>query len=326
MAIKSDSLFMILNKNILFIAPQFFGYANIIRKRLQEYGGNIDLFYELPVDYFSKLLLQTPLRHKVIDRYYEKIAKKLKKSYDSIFVIKGLYIPINFYSLLKDRFPNAEFIQYHWDDIDLYPKIKQTFGYFDRIYTYNILDHEKYNLIFRPFFYDESLVGGESHEKEIDLFFIGSYTKPRMNFILRFFSLIPTKQICSVKYFYINVFTFLQERLPLKYCNVFCYSKLPYGAMMDYLCRAKTTLDVPYSPQQGLTTRSFEALGCKTKIITTNKNIVKYDFYNEANICIVDYDSPFVDINWIQKPYKEYSASILQKYTLEKWLEDIFIV
>ena len=95
---------------------------------------------------------------------------------------------------------------------------------------------------------------------------------------------------------------------------------------MDYLCRAKTTLDVPYSPQQGLTTRSFEALGCKTKIITTNKNIVKYDFYNEANICIVDYDSPFVDINWIQKPYKEYSASILQKYTLEKWLEDIFIV
>ena len=166
---------MLLKKKILFIAPQFFGYADMIAQRMKEYGAVVDLFYDLPTNFYSKLRLFKKRKKSIIDSYYETLKKKLSTEYNCVLIIKGLLIPDFFYMHLKNNYPRACFIQYHWDDINLCPGIENTFKYFDRIYTYNILDHRKYGFIFRPFFYNGRLL--LNINKKNDLYFIGSYTR-----------------------------------------------------------------------------------------------------------------------------------------------------
>ena len=50
--------------------------------------------------------------------------------------------------------------------------------------------------------------------------------------------------------------------------------------MGDYRC----VVDVENPGQHGLTMRSIEIIGLKRKFITTNPDIVNYDFYNSNNM------------------------------------------
>ena len=61
---------------------------------------------------------------------------------------------------------------------------------------------------------------------------------------------------------------------------------------------SRCVLDSAQEGQMGLTIRVLEALGAKKKLITTNEDIVNYDFYNEENIYVYDgktfdFNSPF---------------------------------
>ncbi|WP_228731997.1 MULTISPECIES: hypothetical protein [Pseudomonas] len=53
--------------------------------------------------------------------------------------------------------------------------------------------------------------------------------------------------------------------------------------------------------QAGLSFRFFEAMTSRKKVITTNKSVVDYDFYNPANILVID-----------------------EKYTLQGWVKTVF--
>ena len=53
---------------------------------------------------------------------------------------------------------------------------------------------------------------------------------------------------------------------------------------------SKVLLDLVRENQDGLSFRIFEAMALKKKIITNNKTIVDYDFYNPNNILILKED------------------------------------
>ena len=72
-----------------------------------------------------------------------------------------------------------------------------------------------------------------------------------------------------------------------------------------------------------MTMRTIEILGLKRKLITTNKDIVNYDFYNSNNILVIDRDNPKFDISFIEKPYIELKEEIYKKYSLENWILEI---
>lgn len=61
------------------------------------------------------------------------------------------------------------------------------------------------------------------------------------------------------------------------------------------------------------------------KIITTNKSIISYDFYNPNNIFILDEDKP-VNINpaFFTTPYEPLSDEIYHKYTIQNWVKTVF--
>lgn len=83
-------------------------------------------------------------------------------------------------------------------------------------------------------------------------------------------------------------------------------------------------IDLIRKDQSGLSFRFFEAMAYQKKIITTNKNVVNYDFYNPNNILVIDEDTIEIPISFLNSPYQPLTEVIFNKYTLENWTKSIF--
>ena len=92
--------------------------------------------------------------------------------------------------------------------------------------------------------------------------------------------------------------------------------------MIDIYESSRCVLDSAQSGQLGLTIRVLEALGANKKLITTNSDIVNYDFYRPENIYVykgnIDLDNVF-----FKEGYKEVDKEIYEKYSLRNWLKEI---
>lgn len=86
---------------------------------------------------------------------------------------------------------------------------------------------------------------------------------------------------------------------------------------------SQTLLDINRAHQSGLSFRVFECLGYNKKLITTNEDVKNYDFYNPANILIIDKNNPIIDADFFDKNYEPISENIYFKYTIDGWFEKI---
>ena len=95
------------------------------------------------------------------------------------------------------------------------------------------------------------------------------------------------------------------------------------GAQMDEIVtNSKCVLDSAQANQNGLTIRVIEMLGAKKKIITTNEDVVNYDFYRPENVYV--YNGGFDSNNvFFKSPYQEIEDEIYKKYSLESWLKTL---
>ena len=96
--------------------------------------------------------------------------------------------------------------------------------------------------------------------------------------------------------------------------------KLSSNEVVQIFKDSECILDAPQAGQTGLTIRTIECLGAKRKIVTTNKDIKKYDFYNESNILVfdgsIDENNPF-----FTTPFIDVADDIYKKYSLREWLK-----
>ena len=112
------------------------------------------------------------------------------------------------------------------------------------------------------------------------------------------------------------------------FVEVFLYQlaqqvKLSSDDIANVIKKTRTIIDIQHPKQSGLTMRTLEIVGMKKKIITTNSDIVNYDFYNENNIAIIDRKSPLIDKNFINSPYVELDLAIYEYYSIKKWCLDV---
>ena len=54
------------------------------------------------------------------------------------------------------------------------------------------------------------------------------------------------------------------------------------------ILKSKIIVEIQRNDQIGLSFRIFEALGYRKKLVTTNTDVVNYDFYNPQNILVID--------------------------------------
>jgi hypothetical protein len=99
---------------------------------------------------------------------------------------------------------------------------------------------------------------------------------------------------------------------------------LDYNEYIKISGNSRAIVDVEHPKQKGLTMRTFETLGKEKKLITTNGNIRAYDFYNDANISIIDRANPAINKEFIYLPFRPLPEILYYKYSIDGWLEDIF--
>ncbi|PSU58198.1 hypothetical protein CTM80_17095, partial [Photobacterium phosphoreum] len=98
-------------------------------------------------------------------------------------------------------------------------------------------------------------------------------------------------------------------------------------SLINVIEQSKVIIDINHSSQVGLTMRTIEMIGAKKKIITTNIEVVNYDFYRPENILVFTNSTSLDDINrFIKTPYNELCDNIYKKYSIESWIKQLIIL
>lgn len=322
-------------KRILFIAMS--GYSDGMVKKMRDMGAEVDYYNDKPNDGFiCKACGRFRIKayESVLNRYYDTIIQDKKNvEYDYIFMIKGEYAPAKSLMALKETFPKAKMILYMWDSIANNKGIDKKWQYFDKVYTFDRMDYlaNKDRIDFLPLFYYEDYLPKEDEKSEYsyDVSFIGTGHEDRIKIVK------AVKKQCEEAGLSFYSYIFLPHKLVYAYNKVrnkhfkdvtrkdVCFEKLPFKTTYSIYAGSTCVMDVESSTQTGLTMRTIEMIGLRKKLITTNKDIVNYDFYNENNIMVVDRMDFKIDKEFFNKPYVELGSEIYEKYSLTGWINNI---
>ena len=324
-------------KKILFISPSFFGYEKAIVKRMKELGSIVYFYDDRPSNgFWGKGLLRAHKRLYAykIKKYYEPIEKQIKEisQLDYLFLLSPEALPLSLLESIIRMNPNIIVILYMWDSIQNKIGTKKYLPYCQRIYTFDPSDKQYDSRIeFCSLFYlNEYAIIKARDNYDYELAFIGTAHSDRYvlaNKIVRQIELLGGK---TYTYFYLHsIKLYLYRKLTNPYfkntkISDFQYKSLSSAETMDIINRSKVILDIQHPKQTGLTMRTLEVLGGNRKLITTNTEVMKYDFYNPQNILIVDRDNPKIPIDFLQSPYIQIDKNIYKKYSLDGWLNSVF--
>lgn len=180
-----------------------------------------------------------------------------------------------------------------------------------RFFTMNPFDAKKYDMVLTSQVYRKKWNFAQSVENS-DFFFLGK-TKGRDIVLKRLEEILKTKQY--------KVNFQLYEDLPKQFVTFEEYIKQTVS------CRCIVDVVAKKYNQNGLTLRPLEALFFKKKLLTTCKELKKYDFYHPDNIFTIDFDEPSLDgiDEFMKKPFREIDEKIIDQYDVNHWLKRYFM-
>ena len=330
----------IAGKRILLIALP--GYPKGIIKQMQELGATVDYINDKPNDGFiCKTLgrLQLGFYQKVIDKYYYKKIEELKNNqYDYILAIRGEYTTVGALIKLRETFPKAKMVLYMWDGMHKQNTrgIDNKWKYYDKVFTFDRIDYEAYKdqLNFLPLYYYGEYLPKDTKDPnttdfEYDVSFIGTGHADRVKVVKDVMRQCESNGKKVFQYVFMPhklVFWLNKLRNPdfkgVKKSDI-CFKMLPFEKLYKTYANSQCVVDVENPGQHGLTMRSIEIIGLKRKFITTNADIVNYDFYNPNNILVIDRKNPVVDMEFFKKPYEYLPAELYEKYSLKNWILEV---
>lgn len=325
-------------KKLLLIMPSFFNYPEFICDELNRMGYEVDFFDDRPsTNAWVKAIIRVNknIIKGLIRKYFEKVMETVgKNKYDVVFLISGQSLSFSeeMIEKIKENQSQAMFLLYQWDSQINFPYIKSIHKYFDKIYSFDKSDVAKTDgLRFLPLFFSrfyEEIGKEKRKDYEYDFCFVGTAHPKKYKCISMMSEQLKTiypKQF--IYFFFPSVIVYYYRKFhdrELRYAhrNEFHYVPLKSADMENVYKKSRCVLDSAQAGQMGLTIRVLEAIGSKKKLITTNKDIVNYDFYCPENIYIyngtIDLENPF-----FTRDYKELDHAVYEKYALRNWLGEI---
>lgn len=225
------------------------------------------------------------------------------EEYDYIILGENSYSPyISKY--IKKKNPKCKIIMYFWNIIEEQKVYKNLFkdSNIDEFWTFDKNDADRYNMKYNSQFYTKNVKINKLIYK-YDILFLGR-TKSRKFNILKLEDEL-TKKGLKVKFKLIE-----KEK-----------DYISYDDYLNILAKSKCILDYNQNGQVGLSLRPMEALFLQKKLITNNKDIKNYDFYNSNNIFILGEDNIEEIKDFIDRPYKKIDQKIIDYYDFEQWLK-----
>jgi hypothetical protein len=325
------------NKRILLLSVQTFNYETVIANKLRNFGAIVDYYDERPVNsLFAKgiIRLKRTLYQKRIDNYYYKILNDLKGTkYDFLFVIRGEVVPEFFLEAFKIHNPKCYLLFYTWDSFTNHTHPIKILKYFDKCFTFDSNDAKKYNLNLRPLFFMEEYDKINDYKTALykyDLLFIGTAHSDRYLISRKVMEWCTSQHLKTFEYYFIHSkLVYYYKRLFDPTFQYIDYKKLSFKSLkveeiVSLYKDSVAILDVNHPGQNGLTMRTFEALGAGKKIITTNSEIKKYPFYNKNNVFIINRDNPSLSKSFFATPFVALDSELRNSMSIGGWIIELF--
>lgn len=321
-------------KKILFVSPEFFGIDRSIIKVLEAKGASVQWVNERSINSALSRAINSvsPMFfYAQSNRYFRNVVENVKDDIDIILVIKGEMISAKTIALLRSRFKNAKLNLYLFDSVKNVKGILRKVSLYDRVMSFEPGDCEKYGFEFRPLFCDfEKTQIGQIEEEKYDICFYGTMYGDRFHIVNQ------VREYCNDNNMKFYSFCYLRGRFMKIYYwftnkgfrkmdkQMLSFVPKPTAELSKVVRSSNVVLDANDIHQQGLTIRTIETLVSGKKMITTNKDIVNYDFYNPSNILIIDRDNIQIDRSFFEREFVPIEPKVLEKYTAEGWVEDVF--
>lgn len=320
-------------KKILFFTTN--PAANIV-DALKGMGADVDYYSERPNRSFitrALIRINRKLISFQVDKYHKKILNETNnKHYDYILCIRCEAFSRKTIKTFRNQHPNAKMVVFFWDSFNNNKNSAHVYDLFDRAFCFDKFDSKKYGVHFKPlFYYDLYTKVNKSEHYKYKTLFIGTLHSDRFKLVHEIESQLIDMGHESYSWFYLpSRLLFYKMRMEDKTIknidkSIIKYKTLTLKQMVKLYEQSEIIIDVHHPKQTGLTMRTFEALGAKRKLITTNKDIVTYDFYNPRNILVVDRDNIVIPKSFVEEPFEDLPEELYKKYSLTRWLKEILI-
>lgn len=311
---------------ITVLSLDLYGFNKFIAQELQKKEIEVTYINSAEFKYNYKNLAERSknfLSKTFLKRNLKKIKQTefvLNKISDDIQDVTLVIDPAHFnHTILKEiRKKSKKLIAYNYDSMVQLPLPSDKITYFDKIYSFDKNDCEKYQFKFiTNFIY----IPKEEIKPNFDLkvFTIQSKSQDRMHTINK---IADELDRLSIKNYEFHIYG-----KPSNKANkniIFFNERISFDLFKNKMKNAEILLDLVRKGQNGLSFRIFEAMALQKKLITTNKNIAQYDFYNPNNILIIDADNISIPVSFLNSEYEPLNEQVYQKYTLENWIQTVF--
>jgi hypothetical protein len=318
-------------KRVLLIAPRFFGYEDDIAAELRRRGGQVDFIRDRP---FDKPLMKAVTRFRrdwvmpAANRFYRRELEALgTASYDLVLVINGQTLSTEILQDMRRASPAATFILYMWDSAKVRSRVVENLPLFDRTLSFDPHSAQAFGMKFRPLFFAPGFSQGEG-EPDLAISFVGTIHTDRYPIIRSVARQLPVG-LSAFWYLYLQapwVYRFQKLFNPaFKGASMaeFSFSPLPKSEVQAIFRRSRAVVDIEHPLQTGLTIRTIETLGAGKKLLTTNRQIIDYDFFDPANVHVLDRRDPVIPVDFLDTPFRQIPPDLLYKYSLAGWMDEV---
>lgn len=323
-------------KRVLLFVPYTFNYQNIICDKIKSMGAECYLYNVRSIDSaIEKALIKynPHLFKKKTTSYFNSIIEKhCKEAFDYILFVKCDMPTCEDIKRIRKAFPSAKVCLHLWDSVKNIPHILGKVSLFDRITSFDPDDCKRYKgFILRPLFYADEFMRTEGvQDYKYDISFCGTIHSDRYKIL----SAIKEKcEEADLKYFgfhYLQskfvyyIFRFCKSEFRKTTKSFFSFEKMSSAEVARVVNESRCVIDIQHPRQTGLTMRTIEMVGMNKKIITTNQDIVNYEFYRPNNVCVIDRKKPIIDSQFFSLPYERLPREIYDKYSIEAWIIEVF--
>jgi len=267
-----------MKNKFMIIGPQFFSYTNSISTDINRRGLFCSVFDELHSNtIFVKISYRLNfdfIFNKQIKAHRMKVYKfiDVNKITDVLFISPEI-IDSEFLLEIKKK---SRIHLYMWDGFKNKKNALSVVEFFNTKSSFDIFDCERYEMNYIPLF-AESEYRAKDVKKNYDMSFCGTIHSDRPSWIGMLLEYTKEKRlkIGLFLYYYSPLLLFI--RLALNKCCFNLFSKVSYSSfskkdIANLFRESRAVVDLTHPNQNGLTSRTFEALRTGSKLVTNNKN------------------------------------------------------
>lgn len=254
----------------------------------------------LGLKYFKSKEIEKKLRLEPSLPLFNKAINKINNKIDYTFIIRPDNFPKSFLKKIKKK--SDLMVAYQWDGLLIFRDAPERIKYFDRFFVFDPKDLD-FNSSLLPttnFYFDYPKNTSLSICKK-SIYFFGTFINFRMKIIADFTRLISSFGYQPMIYILANhrdnISPYLDSGI------IFLKEGISYKKNIESASEAEILVDFLNGKHNGLSFRIFDAIGLGKKMITTNQDVYKYDFYHPNNFFILEENNTHLLQEFLSKPY-----------------------